>query len=262
MGDGSFGLMEIANGNGDGTFQAPVRYLVPPDKSSLGGVFIIASDFNGDGKPDVALLVGGASPGLRVLLNTTGAAPPPPPPAPVTVSALTLNPSTVTGGSSSTGTVTLSAQVQTTTVVALARNNSVATVPPSVTVAAGASAANFTVSTTQVSATTSATITATLNNSARSATLTINPATQSVDTVSITRAEYQSSKRTLRVEATSTRTNATLQVFVTSTNQLIGTLTNEGDGKYRREFSWSVNPQYITVRSSFGGQATRAVTLK
>jgi hypothetical protein len=66
----------------------------------------------------------------------------------------------------------------------------------------------------------------------------------------------------LRVEATSTRTNATLQVFVTSTNQLIGTLSNNGGGKYGREFSWSVNPQNITVRSSFGGSASRAVTLK
>lgn len=37
VGDGTFGLMEIANGNGDGTFQAPVRYLVPPNQSSLGG---------------------------------------------------------------------------------------------------------------------------------------------------------------------------------------------------------------------------------
>jgi hypothetical protein len=56
MGTGDSGLMEIANGNGDGTFQAPVRYLVPPPVSSLGGVFIIASDFNADAKTDVALL--------------------------------------------------------------------------------------------------------------------------------------------------------------------------------------------------------------
>jgi len=262
MGNGDSGLMEIANGNGDGTFQALIRYLVPPDRSSIGGVFITASDFNGDGKPDVALGVGGASPGLRSLINTTGAAPPPPPPAPVTVSALILNPSTVTGGNAVTGTVTLNAKVQTAAAVRLASNNAAATVPASVTVAAGASSANFTVNTTQVSAATSATVMATLNSSSRSAALTISPATPSVDTVSITRAEYESSKRRLRVEATSSRSNATLQVFVTSSGQLIGTLTNNGGGRFGGEFNWATNPQRITVRSSFGGQATRSVTLK
>src|SRR5688500_9830456 len=90
MGDGTFGLMEIANGNGDGTFQAPVRYLMPPSQSSLGGIFITASDFNGDSKPDVALEVGGASAILNVLINTTGGgsapATPTPPPAPTLLS--------------------------------------------------------------------------------------------------------------------------------------------------------------------------------
>jgi len=36
MGDGTNGLMQIMNGNGDGTFQAPVRYLAPPPGSSIG----------------------------------------------------------------------------------------------------------------------------------------------------------------------------------------------------------------------------------
>jgi hypothetical protein len=54
--------------------------------------------------------------------------------------------------------------------------------------------------------------------------LTINPAAGGADTVSITLAEYAVGNRRLRVEATSTRSNATLQAFVTSSNQLIGTL--------------------------------------
>src|SRR5215207_6552291 len=90
MGDGSFGLLEIANGNGDGSFQAPVRYLMPPNQSSLGGIFITASDFSGDSKPDVALSVGGASTFLNVLINTTGGGTTPPtqtpPPAPALLS--------------------------------------------------------------------------------------------------------------------------------------------------------------------------------
>lgn len=156
MGDGTNGLMQIMNGNGDGTFQAPINYLKPPPGSSIGGIVIISGDWNADIKPDIALVVGGASIALDVLTNTTGGA--------------------------------------------------------------------------------------------------------ETDTVSIKRAEYQTGNRRLRVEATSTRSDATLQAFVTSSDQLIGTLTNNGGGRFRGQFSWPVNPQSVTVKSNFGGQATRTVT--
>jgi hypothetical protein len=77
--------------------------------------------------------------------------------------------------------------------------------------------------------------------------------------VRITRAEYDSGKRVPRVEATSTSADATLQVFVSATGQLLGTLSNNGGGQYRGELSSATNPQNITVRSSLGGVATRAV---
>src|SRR5215210_7152070 len=86
LGDGSFGLMQIRNGNGDGTFQAPVQYLVPPPASSLGGIFILAANLNGDTKPDIALNIGGAFPSFAVLLNSTGDPPPPTPSAPTLLS--------------------------------------------------------------------------------------------------------------------------------------------------------------------------------
>jgi hypothetical protein len=158
--------------------------------------------------------------------------------------------------------VTLTAVAQASTTVAITSNNPAATVPASVTVPAGSQSRTFSISTTQVPATTTAIITASLNGTSRSATLTINPAAGGTDTVTITRAEYDSGNRRLRVEATSTRANATLQAFVTSSGQLIGTLSNDGGGRYRGEFTWPVNPQSITVRSNFGGQATRAVTLR
>jgi hypothetical protein len=86
LGDGNSGVMQIRNGNGDGTFQAPVQYLVPPDRSSLGGIFIVSANLNGDTKPDIALNIGGAFPSFAVLLNSTGAAPPPTPSAPTLLS--------------------------------------------------------------------------------------------------------------------------------------------------------------------------------
>jgi hypothetical protein len=198
---------------------------------------------------------GAGAPTIDVLTNTTGGVPPP-----LGVASLSLNPTAVTGGNSSTGTVTLTAVAQAATTVAITSNNAAAIVPASVVVPAGSSSRTFTIETTQVPATTSAIITASLNNTSRSATLTINP--PGTETVSITRAEYEVGNRRLRVEATSTRSTATLQVFVTSSGQLIGTLSNDGGGRYRGEFTWPVNPQSITVRSNFGGQATRTVTLR
>ena len=277
LGDGTNGLLQILRGNGDGTFQAPNRYLVPPPVSSRGGIMILAGDWNADAKPDIAFVEGGAgAPTIDVLTNTTGGVPPPtptPPPSPTPpptptpspalgVASLSLNPTAVTGGNSSTGTVTLTAIAQAATTVTITSNNPAATVPTSVTVPAGSQSRSFSISTTQVQATTSAVITASLNGTSRSATLTINPAAGGADTVSITRAEYDTGNRRLRIEATSTRANATLQAFVTSSNQLIGTLSNDGGGRFRGEFSWPVNPQNITVRSNFGGQATRAVTAR
>jgi hypothetical protein len=185
-----------------------------------------------------------------------------PTPAPLSLSSLTLSATSVTGGNTVQGTVRLSAAAPSATVVNLASNSASATVPASVTVAAGASSATFTINTATVSATTTATISATFNGLSRTASLTINPVNApppTTDTVQITRAEYDSSKRVLRVEATSTSANATLQAFVTATGQLVGTLGNAGGGQYRGEFSSATNPQNITVRSSLGGIATRTV---
>ncbi len=462
LANGTEGLMEILNGNGDGTFDPPILYLMPPPLSSIGGGTLVTGDFNRDGRPDIALPIIGASSGLIGLVNSTGAVsvapaygsvtaspstviggaptqitislvpgsvapsggftfsvsssnsnvlqvpssvlmpagsssvkftattrnvtlaqninirirnnrlgrrelnvtvtPAPPTPAPLSLSSLTLSSTSVTGGNSVQGTVSLSAVAPSATVINLASSNAAASVPASVTVAAGASSAsftvntttvsatvsatisgmfngvtrtatltinpvaaptpislssvtlastsvvggnsvqgtvrlsaaataatvvnlassnaaasvpptvtvpvgasstNFTVNTTTVSATVSATITGTLNGITRTATLSINPvAPPATDTVRITRAEYESSKRVLRVEATSTSSNATLQVFVTSTGQLLGTLSNNGGGQYRAELSVATNPQNITVRSSLGGVATASVVAR
>jgi hypothetical protein len=362
MGDGTSGLLEIANGNGDGSFQAPVRYLVPPDRSSLGGIFVTSSDFTGDSKADVALEVGGASASLVVLRNTTGAVPPPtpsaptllsptqdatvaqpvtfdwsdangaatytiqiddsstfsaprivsqniavsnfttsalpakrlwwrvrginsagvagpwsvtrrftaqaplPPPGSLALSALTLSQTSVVGGNSVQGVVTLTGTAPSSgAVVTLSSSNTaVATVPASVTVAGGATSATFTIPTQMVSTATSVAISAVYGGVSKTATLTVTtqPPPPSTDTVLVQLAEYASGNRQLRVEATSSNASATLNVYVTSTNTLIGRLRNEGSGRYRGDFSLSSNPQNITVRSSLGGSATRTVTVK
>ena len=85
LADGNTGLMEIRNGNGDGTFQSEVRYVQPPP-TSVGGYAIVAADLNGDGRPDLTLGRSGAFPGFLVLINSTGQAPPSTPSAPTLLS--------------------------------------------------------------------------------------------------------------------------------------------------------------------------------
>ncbi|HEY1404836.1 MAG TPA: hypothetical protein VGB05_11955, partial [Pyrinomonadaceae bacterium] len=101
----------------------------------------------------------------------------PPPPSSPTLSALTLTPTSVIGGNASQGTVTLtSAAPAGGASVTLASNNtSAATVPASVTIAAGARSANFTVTTKSVTASTALTITASFGGMNRTATLTVTP---------------------------------------------------------------------------------------
>jgi hypothetical protein len=82
LANGSNGLIEILNGNGDGSFQPPIRYFAPPDRSSLGTVSILAAQLTSDTRPDLVLGIGGASISMAVLVNTTGSAPPPTPAAP------------------------------------------------------------------------------------------------------------------------------------------------------------------------------------
>jgi hypothetical protein len=179
-----------------------------------------------------------------------------------TLTSITLNPTAVTGGASAQGTVTLSAPASTATVVNLSTNSALAGVPASVTIASGSSSASFSVSTTSVTSPASVTISAVSGGVTRSATLTINPAATTSDTVAVQKAEYNPSKSTLLVEASSSNANATLQVFVTSSGQLLGTLTNNKGGKFSGQLNAATNPLNITVRSNFGGSATKAVAAK
>ena len=110
---------------------------------------------------------------------TAGAAStPPPPPSPASLSAVSVSPSSVVGGSTSQGTVTLTGGAPSggATVSLSSANPSVAGVPASVTVAAGASSVTFNITTSTVTVNTSVVITATYNGVSRTTTLTVTPA--------------------------------------------------------------------------------------
>jgi hypothetical protein len=268
LGDGNTGLMQILNGNGDGTFQPRVMYL-PPPPISVGGWVSVAANLNGDNRPDITLSRIGAFPAFLVLLNSTGTAPPPTPSAPTllspaqdstpaqpvtfdwnnvanatsyeiqvdnsstiaapfranqvvnvsqvtiggltggqrlwwrvrarnsagvfgpfsstrrftpqsaatTLSTITLSPTSVVGGNTVQGTAILTGAAPSGgAVVTLASSNpNTATVPGTITIAAGATSRTFTVATSSVTAQTSLTITGSFGGASRSATLTVTP---------------------------------------------------------------------------------------
>jgi len=93
------------------------------------------------------------------------------------LSSLSLNPTSVTGGNSSTGTVTLSgpAPAGGAQIALSSSNMAVTSGPASVMVAAGATSASFTVSTSAVGASTLVTISASYSGITRAASLTLAP---------------------------------------------------------------------------------------
>lgn len=108
------------------------------------------------------------------------------------------------------------------------------------------------------------TISATLGAVTQSAVLGVTPSAPpppppESDTVSVSGCEYDPEKGTLRVEARSTSSSATLEVYVTAAGALIGTLENKGGGRYGGQFTWPTRPQEVTVTSSLGGSAICAV---
>jgi len=93
---------------------------------------------------------------------------------PVRIVGVSIAPSTVTGGASAQGTVTLSSPAPAAgAVVVLTSSDAAASVPASVTVAGGQTAATFAVSTVSITGAVNAVITATFNGSSASGTLTI-----------------------------------------------------------------------------------------
>ncbi len=97
---------------------------------------------------------------------------------PLIINSVSVSPSSLVGGTANaSGTVTINSAAPTGgTVVSLSSNLGAASVPSTVTVAAGQTTANFTVTTSSVTAQGTATITATLNGSA-TASVTVNPPT-------------------------------------------------------------------------------------
>jgi hypothetical protein len=232
----------------------PPNFTIPEGMTS-GAFSVVTSPVNTTTPVSLTLTYNGSIAGKNLTIAPIASA---------AVSSITLSqPSVIAGGSSQALIMLSGAAPSGGAMVSLSNSNpSAAGAPASVTIPAGASSVTFAVTTapgTKVQAT--ATITASYGGQSASATLTISTG-QTGDMVGIQQADYISSKRLLRIQASSTNASATLSVYVTSTGQLIGSLKNNGGGKYSADLNWPANPLNITVRSSAGGSATRAIALK
>ena len=184
--EGSDGFLYGTAPIGGRPVTASSRYGVVYRLDQVGAVTVLHTFTGSDGMRPLASLVQGADGGLYgstvaggafglgVLFRIEAGAPAPPQPSP-TLAALTLSPPSVAGGQTSTGTVTLGGPAPSgNAVVTLASSNdSVASIPPTVTVTAGATSASFGVSTARVKRTKTATVKASYNGSSVSATLTV-----------------------------------------------------------------------------------------
>jgi len=80
-----------------------------------------------------------------------------------------------------------------------------------------------------------------------------------IDTVTITKAQYDISGSQLKVQATDSNPAAVLTVKVTSSGEVLGTMQTRGDGTYQLKKTGIANPVNITVTSNLGGSASKNV---
>jgi hypothetical protein len=171
-----------------------------------------------------------------------------------------VNPASQFGGFTAQGTVTLSGPADASAIVSLVSSNgTLASVPASVTVPAGATSVSFPITLQPAAVNTPVTISASMGGITQNASLTV---LAPLDSVKITKAEDTVRSFNLKVEASSTSSTATLTVWNAATGALIGTLSNAGGGKYTGQFTVSPAVLSITMKSSLGGVTTGPVVQK
>ena len=112
-----------------------------------------------------------------------------------------------------------------------------------------------------------ASLIATLDGVTQTVTLTVlappqPPPPPAADTIGVDRVEYDADKNELRVRLTGSEPSAIFSIYSVATGELIGTITGDGSGEFRAEFSYPVNPGEILIESSFGGSTTANVRAK
>jgi hypothetical protein len=184
---------------------------------------------------------------------------------PVGVSGLSFNLTLIGANVVTTGTVTLSGPAPAGGIVVQIQNTTtVVKAPSSVTVPAGAKSATFTVQASGVNVQTTLFITAiysgpfSLGVTDASVLLTVDP----VDSLKVTSATWSKSTQLLTVNATSTNPQSTLNLILSSNNAALGTMVNQGGGKFTFQAPFTTGtPAAIGVKSTLGGSTGQGVSV-
>lgn len=130
-------------------------------------------------------------------------------------------------------------------------------VPATVTVPRGSYSVTFVATTTVVDALKAVSIKASYNGGSLTSTMMVNP----IPTVVITQADYVQDIQMLKIQATTTFTNAVLTYGTDPNGAPIGTMQLE-QGVYKGSIVMATAPTQATVWNSAGGSATVAVSVK
>ena len=213
----------------------------------------------------ISVTGGGVTKFADLTVNPAGTVPPP-----ATLSSFTVSPTSVTGGTASTGTVRLPSAAPTGgAIVSLSSNQpGAASVPSSVTVAAGATSAIFTI-TTFASAGTTVQLAATLGNSTLFAALGVNPPspTAALSSVAVSPTAVvggTSATGTVRLSAAAPSGGALVSLSDSSSAASLPASVTVPAGSTSATFTISTTAvtasSVATISAAFGG-ATRTVGL-
>ena len=177
---------------------------------------------------------------------------------PVAPGSFSLNPWTMIGpGVTTTGTITLNqpAPAGGAIVTLTSSNTRLVKLPSTVTVPAGQISVLLPIQGSGASAPTPVTLTATYNGSSASTTLTVAPA----DKLTLNYALLSLSQAQLFISATDSNPQATLQVYLASGNQFLGTMVNQGNGSYTFQMPFVQSGIAVNVVSNLGGKVGKGI---
>lgn len=102
------------------------------------------------------------------------------------------------------------------------------------------------------------TLTATYNGNTAGTSLTVVPG----DSLKVTKATFSASTHVLTVAATGTNGQATINVYLASNNQFLGTMVNQGGGIYTLQQPFMLGtPSSVNIVSNLGGKTGQGVAV-